>query len=109
MTSKETEDMLTALSTTKDADQMAFVMAKQSGPVPGETFSKEALDEFNRAVEQFIAARILYHWQDRGLQEPGPHNIKVMVNVTIDDKTYPPLATDRPWFVIDGTARKFDA
>ena len=111
MKTDEREKMFSDLATTKDADVMDFVMTRK--PEVGKTFSADALDEYIQTVQDFIVARIRYHWpkDNEGFDpaKPGPSNIKVELKVTIDDESYPPLAVAKPWYVIDGTNRNLDS
>ena len=100
--------MFADLATTKKGDEMDFVMTRQ--PEVNKTFSSDALDEYIQTVQDYIVARIRYHWPKEGDDfdpaKPGPSNIKVELKVTIDDEHYPPFLTERPWYVIDGTNRQ---
>lgn len=111
MTTQEREKMFADLATTAGADEMDFVMTRK--PEVNKTFSADALDEYMQTVQDYILARIRYHWPKDGEEfdpaKPGPSNIKVELKVTIDDVHYPPDDKARPWYVIDGTNRAVDA
>ncbi len=108
MNTKDADKMLKDIREA-DRDVMDFVMTRER-PDPGKTFSREALQEFLDSMNAFVVARIANHWDRTGGEDsPGFSNLKVEVKVSLDDKSYPPLAEERPWYVIDGRARNLDA
>lgn len=100
--------MYESLRNEPNADEMDFIVQRPPEKRRvGETISAEALDEFQTAVNTFIAARMEYHWKQRegGMKAMGPSVIKAEVRITIDDVHIEPHPDQRPWFVIDGQKR----
>lgn len=104
---KQLEEMYGDLEASPVADTMDF-MVRRTNPKPGETFSKEAMDELVDAFRVFLGARIAHHWNQKpdGVKDVGPSVLRLTAALTIDDvHVEPDEWSERPWYMVDGQKR----
>lgn len=91
---------------TQDSDRMEFHLSRKAEV--GHTFSLEGLQDLERAIDTFIGARIMAHWDAKGDTKAtiGPSELAVQLTVTVDGKHFS-IPADQPWYAsVDGEHRQ---
>ena len=88
------------------SDEMGFEVKRD--PTPGQTFSKDAIDDLMKSIHVFIGARIAAHWKETedDRTKPGPSTMSIRIKVGVDGDSWEVAPDVRPWYsTVDGKRR----